>query len=513
MKPKIVLFDSNTVYAGAPLALLQITSLLDLSKFDIHIITKHEFADYLDRILKLCENALCLGITCITGSPILEAIKVSEFVKERYPQLPIIWGGWQPITLPDITLKYPFIDYICTTQGEKVFSEFVAAIKDENYDQIKRIPGISYKANGAIIHNPPRPIEDINHFPDFDPELISWHNHFENSSYGMKTIRINTSIGCPYRCDFCAEHNLCKRYWRGLSAERVISLLKRIYALFPFDSINFTDNNFFVDEKRVRQICLMLIESKINISIGGVSARANELIRYKPETWRLLQEAGFKEVLIGAESANPETLMFIKKDATISQLVETVRLCHTHQIKPVLSFVLGFPLPQYFESSPQTTLNREVDETLSLFKDIYFKITRRFMFFVFFYSPLPSPPMYKLALEMGFEPPKDLVGWARYQLWEINTPWLRRINTNTSRLTMLRHFSQVLGFDFSSYLRGTPAAIRYLGFLIIAIVKFTARIRLQFNFYSLPIDILILRYSERLFRCINRRFSFVRLNE
>ena len=76
MRPRIVLFDSNVDYIGAPLALLSITTLLDTTKYEIHIVTQRDYPDYEKRILDLCRDALCLGITCITGRPIGHALRV-----------------------------------------------------------------------------------------------------------------------------------------------------------------------------------------------------------------------------------------------------------------------------------------------------------------------------------------------------------------------------------------------------------------------------------------------------
>jgi len=91
-KQKIVLFSANPRYIGPPLGLLSITKLIDFNKYDVKIITHNEYPNYEDAVVEECENAICLGISVITGSPIKVAKKISQRVKKRYPNLPIIWG-------------------------------------------------------------------------------------------------------------------------------------------------------------------------------------------------------------------------------------------------------------------------------------------------------------------------------------------------------------------------------------------------------------------------------------
>ena len=83
-KRKIVLFSANTRYIGPPLGLLSITKLLDTDKYDIKIITRNEYDNYEEEVVKQCEGALCLGISVISGFPVKVAKKVSQMVKEKY---------------------------------------------------------------------------------------------------------------------------------------------------------------------------------------------------------------------------------------------------------------------------------------------------------------------------------------------------------------------------------------------------------------------------------------------
>ena len=96
VKQKIVLFSVNVNYNGPPLGLLSITKCLDLKKYDVKIITHKEYPDYEKVLVQECRDAVCLGLSVITGKPVHTAIKMSKMIKKKYPKLPIIWGGWFP---------------------------------------------------------------------------------------------------------------------------------------------------------------------------------------------------------------------------------------------------------------------------------------------------------------------------------------------------------------------------------------------------------------------------------
>src|SRR5581483_12248727 len=107
MRGKVVLF--YPAYDGpplsAPLCLLSLASSLRAADFDVVVIDAAITPDYKARILKEAADALCLGISVLTGPMILGAIEVSTAVKECYPQLPVIFGGWHPSLLPEETLN------------------------------------------------------------------------------------------------------------------------------------------------------------------------------------------------------------------------------------------------------------------------------------------------------------------------------------------------------------------------------------------------------------------------
>ncbi|HEX6570380.1 MAG TPA: hypothetical protein VF055_00060, partial [Steroidobacteraceae bacterium] len=90
---KIVLYNPKAVFFTMPLALLAVGSALDPETCEVVIVDGRLDTDPIATLEPHLDEALCLGVTVLTGAPISDALAVSRAVKRRRPQLPIVWGG------------------------------------------------------------------------------------------------------------------------------------------------------------------------------------------------------------------------------------------------------------------------------------------------------------------------------------------------------------------------------------------------------------------------------------
>ncbi len=146
---------------NVPLSLLALARMVKDS-FNVKIINVAVDSDYKEQVLTTCEKALCLAVSSMTCYQIRDGINVSAAVKEHYPALPIIWGGYHPSTEPIQTLKNPYIDIVIRGQGELTFKEVVKRL--HNNGSLNDIPGVSYKDSNSFINNPDRKFENSDFF-------------------------------------------------------------------------------------------------------------------------------------------------------------------------------------------------------------------------------------------------------------------------------------------------------------------------------------------------------------
>src|ERR1700733_2581769 len=144
---------------GAPLCLLTLAASLREASFDVVMVDAAIEPDYLTRIECESVDALCVGISVLTGPMIRGAVEVATAVKSRTPWLPVIFGGWHPSLLPDETLSETFVDMVVRGQGEVTIVEVAQALAHKI--PLNNIAGLSWKNNGERIHNLDRKVEPL----------------------------------------------------------------------------------------------------------------------------------------------------------------------------------------------------------------------------------------------------------------------------------------------------------------------------------------------------------------
>src|ERR1700746_452788 len=104
--------------ATAPLGVLAVATPLIRAGYQIVLIDSTITPDYKKRVLEEVRDAVCLGISLVTGPMIRETVEIARAVKEGNPDFPIILGRWAPFLLPDQTLRAACVDYVVRGQGE-----------------------------------------------------------------------------------------------------------------------------------------------------------------------------------------------------------------------------------------------------------------------------------------------------------------------------------------------------------------------------------------------------------
>ena len=134
------------------------------------------------------------------------------------------------------------------------------------------------------------------------------------TKYGKHSvIPILTSYGCPYNCSFCVEKVLHPKYFEK-AAHDVLMMIEEALSLRP-QLINFIDDNFLLNRKRVREI-LSLCQQK-NLRFRFVcTGRVDEVLSLNDETMMLVKKGGLVGIFFGIESGSSRILKFINKRIT-----------------------------------------------------------------------------------------------------------------------------------------------------------------------------------------------------
>ncbi len=95
-KHKIIVYNPRAVFYTMPLGLLAIGSRLDSAHYDVKIIDARLERDPHGAVLTELDDALCLGVSVLTGAPIRDALLLTCAVQAKRPDLPIVWGAGIP---------------------------------------------------------------------------------------------------------------------------------------------------------------------------------------------------------------------------------------------------------------------------------------------------------------------------------------------------------------------------------------------------------------------------------
>lgn len=120
-------------------------------------------------------------------------LRVAALLKQLRPDIKILLGGpevsydWEDVIVRDE------VDYIIAGEGEIPFRQFL-----EQYPALDGVSGLIRKENGAILVAPPPPVFDLNEYTD----LLPYREDPPPALYN-KVAYIETSRGCPYKCEFC----------------------------------------------------------------------------------------------------------------------------------------------------------------------------------------------------------------------------------------------------------------------------------------------------------------------
>lgn len=407
---------NNRHKVSPPLSLMACAAPLIERGVDVEIIDARAEPGYRDKVLAAMADADILGVSSMTGYQIADGLGVSAAVRERYPDKPVVWGGYHPSLLADQTVRDERIDMVVRGQGEEACLDLADWLGGEM--ELKDIAGLTWKDEGGVVNNPDRRIADINSFPAMPYDLVDVEGYIEfnrrHHDDERRSINYVSSFGCPHECGFCSNPEAYGRKWKGLSAERVVAEVTGLVERYDLERVYFDDNNFFASKRRVREICRGFEASPRKFE-WFATIRPTQVLSFTDEDLSLIRESGCTKFMMGAESGDDKVLELIKKGNEAGDVLEATRRCRDHGIQPSYVFIFGFPTESWEQM--QTTL-----DFMKQLKEIYADTRTTTLFF----TPYPGTYLTNLGLDKGYRLPQTLEGWAGFDARSVETPWITR---------------------------------------------------------------------------------------
>lgn len=280
------------------------------------------------------------GLICmsVTSADYSWACSIAKRIKDKR-DIPVIFGGFHPSSVPERVIKEDFVDFVCVGEGEEALLEVADAI--EQGKTTKDIPNIWSKENGKTIANPPRRlVSDLDSLPFPDKDL------FYNEYKGFSSIyTIFSGRGCPFVCTYC-YNSLFRRiykdkgpYLRRRSVDNVIDELMLAKNKYGIKKVYFLDDIFIHDINWLREF-----SKKYRVSINlpffceAYPAYVNE------EVVTLLKSAGCQTIDMGIQTISEDLRRrYLRREDSNEQIKTAIQLFRKEKIFTHLDIMFGFP--------------------------------------------------------------------------------------------------------------------------------------------------------------------------
>lgn len=374
------LSDTGTLYP--PLGLAYIAAVAEKQGAEVKVIDSEAMNYSYRDIEKIARNfkpdIVGMPTYCTTIS---RCYKVAEIIKNIDKNIKIVLGGAQATLEPEKTISNEYTDFVIYGEGEIPFENLLNYL-EKNKD-LSKIKGLVWKKRKIIINPPQEIIKNIDDVPFPARHLFPMDKYHSSANLrGNRTLNVMTSRGCPYRCAYCAGSLIFGKSFRYHGIDRVIAEIKELKEKYHADDIQFFDETFTVNKKRVIDLCNKMIEQKLNVE-WSCFTRVNLV---DLELLKKMKEAGCYQIFYGLESGVQRLLDIINKDITLEQSRRAMKLTHEAGIETWVSFMIGLPSETKEESEQTIKFAIEVDPTF-----VQFPIT----------TPFPGTRLYALAEKYG----------------------------------------------------------------------------------------------------------------
>jgi hypothetical protein len=326
---KVLLCTLNAKYIHTNIA---IRLLYDLNK-DYSGLEWKEFSikEDLGKMSEFCSSFDLVAFSCYIWN-IQQTLALAKEIKTKKPHTQILLGGPEVSYEFNEIIESEYVDFIISGEGEIPFSTFLGC-----YPEFDCVPSLTYKKGNDIIQNPSGPNFDLENYRQTN---IYAHDHAETLQ--NRILYIETSRGCPYKCEFClASLDNKVRY---LPMEHIKENL--LWMMQKGKVIKFLDRTFNVKKAFTLEIFEFILENyrpqnvfQFEITADIVHPDIIQFIKERVPKGLFRFEIGIQTIHQKANLEVQRKQNFLKTKSIILQLRDYVEM---H-----LDLIVGLPLDHF----------------------------------------------------------------------------------------------------------------------------------------------------------------------
>lgn len=280
-----------------------------------------------DEVAAFCSRFEVVAFSCYIWN-ITQTLQVARKIKALNPAIQILLGGpevsydWQEV------IALPEVDYIITGEGETPFRAFLDA-----WPQVDGIPNIVSKKDGEVSYFPHTEIFDLKAYEGLMP-----YRNDAPELLASKVLYLETSRGCPYKCEFClASLDNKVRY---LPMDSIKSTL--LFLMQNGRVIKFLDRTFNIKRDFTLEIFKFILENHRPGNVFQFEITADIL---HPDIMQFIEDhvpAGLFRFEIGIQTVNQKANLEVSRKQNFEKTKAIIQRLR-HKVEMHLDLIVGLP--------------------------------------------------------------------------------------------------------------------------------------------------------------------------
>ena len=365
--------------------------------WDDGIAAEKSYSAWLENIVSAAPDLIAME----TKTPVVKRHwAIIDELKRRLPETRLVLMGDHVTALPEESMECSAVDFILTG-GDYDFQLLgLCDFLSEKRDVLP--PGVWYREDDQIRDTGPFQLDhDLNSLSMIDRDLTRWQLYSEKNGNFRRTPGAYVMAGRDcwhHKCTFCSWTTIFPN-WRTRSPEQVLDEIGHLIEQHGVREIMDDTGTFPVGEW-LHMFCAEMIERGYN---RQVTLDCNmRFAALSEDEYRLMKEAGFRLLLFGLESANPETLKRVSKGIAVEQIVNSCKAARAAGLYPHVTIMFGYPWESYEDAMNTLNLGREL-----LIKGHAYTVQATIVI------PYPGTPLFEECRANGWLKTMD---WNRYDM-------------------------------------------------------------------------------------------------
>ncbi len=243
---------------------------------------------------------------------------MAERLKAIDPDVFIVVGGHHATVRP-ADFNSSAIDAVVIGEGVFTMRELLA--QRQAGRSLDSIPGLALPGT-ALRFTPPRPYTELDALPFPDRSLAARYRQHYFSEWLKPLASIRTSLGCAWRCNFCALWSITGGKYLRRQPEAIVEELRTIAE----ENVFFCDDESMLDARRMDRLADLILQAGLRKKYF-LYGRVDTIVKH-PDLFAKWRDAGLAQVFVGLESFSDRRLNGMKKGTTVEQQQQAAKILH-----------------------------------------------------------------------------------------------------------------------------------------------------------------------------------------